>query len=187
MEVIFTFFSTINYFLLDTLLGKIIVNLTTSFVFIFILLKIARPKILISSNICYREIEGQMYYVFKIVNMSIFDLHDVRFKLVKRVPDVVNSGKKINHKIVPVTLNANTRDHFLRYKRGEGYGDHAYLVRSNENIEEIIKDPKINVKLVVMGKHGLTNLTRIKFQDFTSIDQIHKNKEFKFGKSLDVM
>ncbi len=178
---------SIHNFFITNVFGRIIVSIVSSFVFIFILLKTMRPRIWISENICHSEIDGEMYFIFKVVNRSVFDLYDVSFKLIKKTPYLANKGSKINNRLTPIEISMEHTDHFSRYKKSKGYGEHALLIRTAYNLIDDIKDNDINVRLTVTGRHGLTNLTRIKSQDFTKISQIHDNKEFKFGKCLDVM
>jgi hypothetical protein len=179
--------SNINDFLISNAIGKVLLSVISSFIFILILLKTMKPRIQISPHICHSEIDGKMYYIFKVVNRSIYDLYDLKFKLVKKTPYLANNGSKINNRLTDIDISMNHTDHFSRYKSEKGYGEHALLIRTAYNLINDIKDEKINVRLTVTGRHGLTNLTRIKSQDFTDTNQIHENKEFEFGKSLKVM
>ena len=178
-----------NSFFLETILGRIILGVFTSYIFVFLLLKYMRPKMKISKNIWHRkDIEdNKYYYVFKIVNMSRFVLYNLKFRLHKKTPYLSNNGGKINFRMSRISLENITLDHFSKFKSIKNYGDHAVLIRTSENLDELIKYPNISVVLSVMARHSFSNLTASVTQDFNWISQIHKDKEFKFGKHLDVI
>jgi len=167
----------------------IAISVLSSFIFIFLLLYLMRPKIKISPYICYTKMkpENHYYYVFKIVNRSLFYTYDINISLVKKVPYMVNKGKKINNRIVEIETSSNYKNHLPKSKRKIGYGDHAYLIRTKYDIKKDILNKDITVKLSISSKHGLTNLTRVVTQDFLSSDVIIKDKEFKFGSCLDTV
>ena len=181
------YFNLVNDFFINNVIGKIILSIISSFIFILLLLKTMRPKLKISEKACYSEIDGIKYYVFKIVNMSYYDLYDIRIKLTRKTPYLANKGSKINYQLNDLNLSSNHEDHFAKFKWKKGYGDHALLLRTDHDLESDIRDNDISVRLTITARHGLTNLTRIKSQDFNSINQIFKEKEFKFGRSLDVL
>ncbi|MFD2823236.1 hypothetical protein ACFS5M_06120 [Lacinutrix iliipiscaria] len=187
MEAFLTFLESVNDFFIYNMIGRIILTIFSSFLFILLLLRFLRPNLKISKHICYTDIEGKMYYVFKVVNMSKNDLYDIQFNLVKKIPYMVNKGKKINNRIIPISLSTNHKDHFAKYKKEKDYGDHAMLLRTEHDLSGDIKNKKVQVKLTVTGRHGFSNLTRIVSMEFLDSDAIKENKEFKFGKSLDVM
>lgn len=86
-----------------------------------------------------------------------------------------------------ISLEKITLDHFSKFKSIKNYADHAVLIRTSENLDELINDPNISVVLSVMARHSFSNLTAAVTQDFNCTSQIHKDKEFKFGKYLDVI
>lgn len=187
MEVLIAVWDAVSLFFNENIFGKIILSIISSFVFIFLLLKTMRPNIQISPEICRKDIGGQDWYIFKVVNRSRYDLYDIKFRLIQKTPYLANKGSKINYQLNELPLSTTHEDHFAKCRRKHGYGDHALLLRTDHNIENDIKDKDNSIKLTVTGRHGLTNLTRIKSQDFNKISQINDGKEFKFGRSLDVM
>lgn len=174
---------------INSVLFSIAMKVLSSFIFIFLLLYLMRPKIKISPYICNTKMkpENQYYYVFKIVNMSLFYTFDVNISLDKKVPYTVNHGKKINYRIQKIEKSSDYKNHLPRLKRKIGYGDHAYLIRTKHNIKSDIQNPDIVIQLTVSSKHGLTNLTRVVTHEFLSSDVIIKDKEFKFGTCLDAV
>ena len=187
MEEFQFYMNCLNEILINNAIGKIILSIVSSFIFIFMLLKLMRPKILISPNICYKEFDGKMYYLFKIVNRSRFDLYDIHFRLIKKTPYIINNGKKINHRLTEIDISTNHMDHIPKYKKEKDYGEHAILIRTDYPLEDDIENSKINIRLTVTGRHGLTNLTRVVSQDYTTKKIIFKGKEFKFGRKLEVL
>lgn len=167
----------------------IAMKVISSFIFIFLLLYLMRPKIEISPYICYTKMkpENHYFYVFKIVNRSLFYTYDINISLVKKVPFMVNKGKKINNRIVEIETSSNYKNHLPKCKRKTGYGDHAYLIRTKYDIKKDVLNKDITVRLSITSKHGLTNLTRVVTKDFLSSDVIIKDKEFKFGSCLDTV
>ncbi|MFN5557594.1 MAG: hypothetical protein ACK48F_15360, partial [Chryseotalea sp.] len=77
---------------LETFYGQLLVELLGgmigSFIFLFIILLILRPKIDIASFICKVQKEGKAYYTFKFVNKSFFHAHDLKIELyvTKKIP-----------------------------------------------------------------------------------------------------
>ena len=185
------FFLSVSEFFVSfqkTVIFDILISVFSSFLFIFILLFAMRPKIKISPYICYAKVapEDEYYFIFKIVNRSLFYCFDVNINLVKKEPHIVNRGSKINHRIVEIETSSKFKNHLPKSKRKQGYGDHAYLIRTKYDLMEDIENKDITIQLSISSKHGLTNLTKIETQNFTSIDNVHKDKEFKFGKCLNI-
>ena len=114
-------------------------------------------------------------------------MYDLKYKLVKQTPYIANHGSKINHQISELSLSKNFDDHFPKFKWKKNYGEHALLIRTEHDLESDIKTDNIIIRLTVTARHGFSNLTRIKSQDFKKASQIKKNNEFKFGRHLDTM
>ena len=183
----FTELSILNIFF-DTILRVI-----SSIIFLLLVLNILGPKIKISPNICHSKLpldsnknpnEEDYFYVFKIVNNSFFPVYDIEIILNKMVPHMTNNGDKINRRSIQLKTNVTKVSHLPRKRKKEGYGDHAYQLRTDENLTKIIKDKNIKLVLSVKSKHGLSNLSRVVTQEFNSENSIHKDAEFKFGTDL---
>lgn len=176
-------------FFTDTILGIIMLNVFSTFVFTFVLLKFFRPTIIISDLICYQFFnkDNAYYYVFKIVNNSYFDLYNIELKLHLQTPELVNNGDKINYRVSPIKINLENLDVISRYKRKKGYGDHAFLIRTKHNILEDISKENTSIVLSVLGRHGFSNLQRMVTKTYNHKNLIKKDYEFRFGKSIDVI
>ena len=133
------------------------------------------------------ESDGNYYYVFKIVNYSLFSTYDVNINLEKKQPYMVNRGSKINHQLISIETSSSHKDHLPAFKSAKGVGEHAYLIRTSEDLKESIINKRITVRMTVSSKHGLTNLHRTVTQDFLKSDIIKEDKEFVFGKSLETV
>lgn len=167
----------------------VILKVISSFIFIFLLLYLFRPNVKISKNICYTKLppDNKYYFVFKVVNMSLFPTFDVTVKIDEMEPHFVNNGQKINYREVPIPNSTDGKPgvNLPKFRKKEGYGDHAYLIRTNTKIKAILKKPESRLRITVSSKHSLTNLTRVNVYYFKSADCIVKDKNFKFGKSLE--
>lgn len=181
-------FYDLFFSLRETVWFDILLSIFSSFLFIYILLFTMRPKIRISPNICYMAFapDHTYFYLFKIVNTSIYYASDVEISLVKKVPYMVENGKRINYRLVEIETSKKFQKHIPKLKRNKNYGDHAYLIRTDYDIMTDIRDKNTTIQLSISAKHGLTNLTKIVSKDFITETQIFKDKEFRFGNSLEV-
>lgn len=165
--------------------GGFIMCMISSFIFVYLLLKVLSPKIEISPYISKRNINGVDSYVFKIVNRSIFHAYNVRFHLVKREPHIVD-GNKVNHRMIDVPLVKSELFSIPRFKKGKDYGDCAALIRTIEDISIDMGNDNLDYELLVSVSHGLSNITRVVRQRYNNTNLIYTNG-FKFGKSLKII
>ena len=70
-----------------------------------------------------------------------------------------------------------------RSKKKVGYGDHAVLVRTFEDLASDINTENLEYVLYVSAKHGLSNLTKVTAATFDNPNVFHAGN-FKFGKNL---
>tara|TARA_R110002049_G_scaffold304060_4_gene498957 strand:- start:7143 stop:7682 length:540 start_codon:yes stop_codon:yes gene_type:complete len=177
-------FLTTGYFVLDLII-KFLVGITSSFVFVFVILQIMKPKIKISDKICYKlDKKGNKFYYFKVVNMSIYDAYNVDFELQKKDPYIVDKVK-VNHNIDVIKLSADGVYSIPRHKKENGYGDHAVLIRTYIDLSEDIDKDNLEFVLYVSAKHGLSNLTKVTTQSFDN-STVFKAGSFKFGSNREV-
>jgi hypothetical protein len=115
-----------------------LVGIVSSTFFILVVLRLLQPRIKISDKICFKKDEnGNVFYFFKIVNMSIFNAYSCYFELHRREPYVVDK-KKVNHRITKIKLSKPSIYSIPRLKKEIGYGDHAVLVRTFEDLSSYI-------------------------------------------------
>ena len=118
--------------------------------------------------------------------MTRYDLYNVNFKLKRKKPYLVNRGTKINYILEDIDISCEHLDHVARFRRKEGVADHAILIRTKEDIYDDIKDKDITIKFIVTARHSFSNLSSVTKKLFLDPGRIHIDKEFKFGKRLDV-
>lgn len=173
-------------FFQNNFIVTIITGVISSFLFIYLLLWILRPKFIIADKICYKKDKaGNRFFFFKIVNKSIFSLYNVEIKLHERVPYIVDSAR-VNHQMNLITLSTEKIYCIPRFRSEKGYGEHAILIRTFDDISENINQKNLDYQLTVSGKHGLSNITRVIFKRFSNKKCLHDG-EFKFGSKTDVI
>ena len=147
------------------------------------ILRLFKPKIKISDKICYKNDEnGNKFYFFKIVNNSIYNTYSIKIELYKKTPYIVNKTK-INYRIQEIKISSNNYYFIPRYKKQKGYGDHAVLSRTFEDLSKEIDTENVEYVLYVSAKHGLSNLTSVTTMSFESSKVFHKGN-FKFGSNI---
>lgn len=162
------------------------ISVFSSFLFIYLLLLVLRPNFIIAENICYKkDNDGNKFFFFKIVNKSMFSLYNVEIKLHERVPYIVDNVK-VNHQMNLKELSTEKIYCIPKFKKEKGYGEHAILIRTFDDISENINQKNLDYQLTVSGKHGLSNITRVIFQRFTNKKCLHDG-EFKFGSKTDLI
>jgi len=162
---------------------KFIVGILTSLVFILVVLRILKPRIKISNSICHKEDkEGNKFYFFKIVNKSIYDAYSVEFELHRKTPYIVDKTK-VNHNIDKIELSKCSTYSIPRSKKKTGYGEHAVLIRTYEDLSKDINTENLEYVLFVSSKHGLSNLTSVTTMSFENSEIFHEGN-FKFGTNI---
>ncbi|MDG1171515.1 MAG: hypothetical protein P8N05_01840 [Polaribacter sp.] len=160
-----------------------LVGISSSLVFVLVILRLFKPKIKISDKICYKNDEnGNKFYFFKIVNNSIYNTYSIKIELYKKTPYIVNKTK-INYRIQEIKISSNNYYFIPRYKKQKGYGDHAVLSRTFEDLSKEIDKENVEYVLYVSAKHGLSNLTSVTTMSFESSKVFHKGN-FKFGSNI---
>ncbi|MEM7485846.1 MAG: hypothetical protein AAF348_11620 [Bacteroidota bacterium] len=164
---------------------KFFVGIFSSLVFVLLILRWLKPKLAISDKICWKlDEKGNKFYFFKIVNMSIHNAYTVEFELHKKTPYVVDK-RKVNHHVEVIKLSREGIYSIPRRHKKIGYGEHAVLVRTFEDLAKDINEDNLEYVLFVSSKHGLSNLTKVATKSFDNSGKIHKGN-FKFGSNLDV-
>lgn len=165
------------------LITNFIAGLLASLIFVLVILRLLKPKMIISDKICYKNDEkGDKFFYFKIVNLDIFDAYSCEFELHRRVPYVVDKVK-VNHRVTKIELSKPNLYSIPRYKKEIGYGDHAVLVRTFEDLSKDIDTENLEYVLYVSAKHGLSNLTKVSVKTFDNSTVFHSGN-FKFGKNI---
>lgn len=157
-----------------------------SFVFLFVVLWLFKPKLKIGSNICknkYSSTDPKDYYHFKFINKSIFSAYDIRIELLEVDNIPVPNG--INNRYNTLTVVLNQIPHIPGYRPSwiRRNAPYALIFRTGEDLEKILSDEHKAIKVQISLRHGLTGLVKVHSKLFTEINQI-KMGSFTYGKKL---
>jgi hypothetical protein len=178
---------------MDEIILSFLVNIVSSFIFLFAVLYLLRPKLAVATKICKQEMcipgESEPSYLFKIVNRSYFDAFDVHLELLQ-LTQVKVTSKGINERGKPLPMKRNEIKHippFMSTAKCEerSYARHAILFRTHENLERILNDENQTLQLRIILRHGLTGLSRLYKTDYINKYDIEEG-EFEFGNSLEI-
>jgi hypothetical protein len=162
--------------------GFFIICMLSSFFFVYLVLKVLCPKIEISPLIYKRTKNGETLYIFKVINKSIFNAYNVRFKLFKREPYIID-GSYVNHKLTEIELNRDEVFCVPRFQNKKGAGDFAILVGTKTNISIDMGVNNLEYELSVSLAHGLSNITKVFVMRYKNKANI-SSKPFVFGNNL---
>ena len=175
---------------MHSILISILTSLVSSFIFLFLVLLILRPRISISPVICKGRLNQEdknEYFFIKIVNHSLFSAFDVKCELIK--VDTYNAENgKVHTRNLPINLVTGNIQHIPSFRpdfirKGAPY---AIRIRSEENLNSILNNDYKSIVIKVFLRHGLSGLAKVVTKEYTDISQI-VNGRFKFGKSFEVI
>jgi hypothetical protein len=164
------------------LIIEIIGGTISALIFLFIVLFFIRPKVKIADFFCeVTDTDGAVYYSFKFVNRSFFNSHHAQVELYKmrRIPMGNGCYNNICNKIALVTGVFN---HVPGRPIGRKTHDnrHCILIRSTENIKDILTPEENSILLKISLNHGLTGLSGVFEQEYASLSDIKRGR-FKPG------
>ena len=170
---------------------SVLCNLIASTIFIFLLLKLGRPKFSISKYICSRVIQdGTTRYNFKIVNNSIFHAFDAHIELRLMEPRL-HVGNHSNLYITSLPFKCANTKHIPRYRKKHEEKDpfalYAILIHTDQDLFALLNSPNSFLELKVTVRHGLTGLADTFVGTFSLQDCIKNGCKFDFGKKLDAI
>ena len=181
-----------NITLTQSILLSIGCSLIASFIFLFCVLMLFRPRIKICPFICMNNDniigDNNNYYYFKIVNTSLFSAYDMKVQLsvLKKYP-TPPSGM-MNKRTIPLSLVLDTVSHLPSYKplwiRRDA--NHCIRFRTVDDLTILINDEFNSIQLQVTLRHGLTGLVKVFYQDFADISLIKQGK-FTYGTKFGVI
>lgn len=163
---------------------SIFVNILSSFIFIFALLYLLKPKIHIVPLIANQDspFDGsdENVHVFKIINKSLFGAYDVEVRANYYTLQQGENGilNKLFNKIELRTNKIN----YIKPKKllKKNYGDHCAQFFTRDDLSHQVKNNSKYVQLQVTARHSLTGLSNIVTCDFVNHTYI-KNGFFKTG------
>lgn len=158
-------------------------NLLASFIFLFVVLVLFKPKIKISPHLNkgkYLKETDDCFFI-KIINISLFGAYEVHLELLEVDRYPVENGQ-MNCRFKPLQLVLNKISHIQGYRPSwiRKNAPYSIVIRTKEKLDQILIDDHKSVILKVSLKHGLTNLVKVFTKEYISIEQI-RNEKFKFG------
>ena len=157
-----------------------------SLVLLFILLIILRPNVQISPYIAKKDFDTDTdgyEYLFKVINKSFFPLFDLKVSLIKLVPFVAEGGT--NFRTFEIKLRVVNLGFISGFRFRDTEAKYATIFVTNEDLEEILNDDQSKILLSITCRHGLSGLSKIVTQEFTSISKI-KDGYFVFGNNTNI-
>jgi hypothetical protein len=163
---------------------SILCSIVASFIFIFLVLILFKPKIRISPFICkgkYMDGDDTDYYFIKLINISLFSAYDVSFELLE-VDRYPTPNGQMNNRFRPLSLVLNHVSHIPGYRPSSlrKNAPYAVRIRTSEDINKILANDYKSVMVKVSLKHGLTGLVKVHSKEYTDSIQI-KTGKFEYG------
>jgi len=165
-------------------------SFTASFIFLFVLLILFKPKILISPNICKGKLndsDPNEYYFIKIINYSLFNAFDVKAELIQN-ETYTSEKKQLNTRNTSLSLVVGQVSHIPGYRPSwlRKNAPYAIRVRTIDALEPILNDDHKSVIIKVSLRHGLTGLAKVKTREYSDISHLKKGR-FKYGLTFGVL
>ncbi len=179
---------TLNYFCKDFtwpgLIFSVVVNIISSFIFIFTLLYLLKPKIHIVPLIAKQDNPfdntQDMVHAFKIVNRSIFGAYDVE---VRANYYTITQGENgiVDKLFKKIELKTNKINYIKPNKLfKKNYGDHCAQFFTIEDLSHEVRNNSKYIQFQVTARHSLTGLSNIKTFDYVNGTYV-KEGFFKSG------
>jgi len=148
----------------------ILINVISSFIFIFALLYLLKPKIEIVPIIAKQDnpFDGitDTCYAFKIINQSFFGAYDIEAKANYYTVRQGENGiiNKIFHKIELRTHKIN----YVKRRRliDKNYGDNCVQFFTYEDLKNEVIQNKKYIQFQITARHSLTGLSNIVTYEF---------------------
>lgn len=163
-------------------LTTICINVASSFIFIFILLILFKPKLIISPFVCkYTYVDGKEYFFIKMINISCFSAHDIKIELLE-VDRYSAANGQMNQRFRPLSVVLDHVSHIPGYRPSwlRKNAPYAIIFRTSEDINSILTNDYKAIMIKVSLRHGLTGLVKVATKEYTDETQI-KNGKFKYG------
>lgn len=168
----------------ETILLGAVGSLIASFIFLFLVLILFKPKIKISPFMCrykHDEIDKQEFYFIKIVNLSFFGAYDINAELLEldRYPAL---NGMMNTRYKSLTLVSNKVSHIPGYLPSKLRRDAPYAVRlrTKEDIASILNSEYKSVVIKISLRHGLTGLVKVHSKEYVNPEDI-RDRKFNYG------
>ncbi len=173
----------------------IIGSLIASFIFIFFLLILFKPRIKISPFICKDYLPDEPfpnpeYYFIKVVNHSFFNAYQLTASLQKKKAYPTPPIDMKNYRLTPIEegLYCDKLNFLPSYKpkwlRREA--KHCFRFRSKSELHNIIGIESQVVVFEIIATHELTGISKVFVQEYSHQSQI-KVGQFTYGTKFGVL
>lgn len=173
------------------LIWNIIVNMISSFLFLFIVLWVLKPKLRIAPFICKYQSpypgEGEMYFL-KVVNTSYFSAYDIRAELLQIRRVSVPPKASSNRRLTTLTLKKSNLTYIPNFVPGwlRKEAVHCMILRTDEDLQKILSDDGNTIEFHLTLKHGLTGLTKLYKHEYCDSTEI-KMARYSYGTRFGIM
>lgn len=170
--------------------ASVLSGIVGSFIFLFLVLILFKPKILVSPHICkgkLNDADPTEYYFIKMINISFFSAYDIKVELLQTDKYTAENGQMhIREKLL--VLVVDKASHIPGYLPSwlRKNAPYAVRIRTTENLVEILKNDYKSVKIRVSLRHGLTGLSKVKTKEYTDTSQVRRGR-FKYGLKFGVL
>jgi len=168
--------------LLNVFWENVFQNLIASFIFLFLVLFLFKPKLIIGKKISKtRYIDGNEYYFFKMINISLFSAYDIEIELLE-VDRYTGPNGQMNDRLRPLSVVLSKVSHIPGYRPSwlRSNAPYAIRFRSSEDLSTILNDDYKLVRVKISLRHGLTGLVKVVTKDYDDASQIFNGK-FGYG------
>ena len=163
---------------------NVLCSLIGSFIFLFLVLIMFKPKIVISPFVCkgkFANADPSFYYFIKVINISLFSAYDVNVELLQI--DYYPAGKgQMNTRQISLSLVEGSIRKIPGYRPSwiRKNAPYAVKVRTTENLEEILAQDAKAIAVKVSLRHGLTGLVKVGSKEYNDESQVKMGK-FAYG------
>lgn len=165
-----------NNFFTDNLLGVLLFNLSSSTIFVLLLVYVAKPKIFIVPIIIQPNDEND-HFQFKLINKTLFPLYDINISLFYfetfSGPDNILNFRYKKIKIKTEKIEFISRNKIFN----KHYGDNCIVINVyEEKLIENLRKTRNNLELKVTFKHQVSGLSNISIHRFIGTDIFFKGR-----------
>ncbi|MDE0472895.1 MAG: hypothetical protein OXH57_13265 [Ekhidna sp.] len=114
-----------------------------------------------------KDDDGNTFYVFKIVNNSLFSAYSCKVELKGKTPYIIKDSRdndKINYRVLYAKLRQHGEDYhtldILEIPSKRKVGSHALLVGTHDDITKYLAGDSY-MFLSVKATHGFSNLSKV--------------------------
>ena len=178
-----------DYFI-NILLG-IITSIIGTLIFIYLLFKYGKPKFEISPFICKGKLANSEdtidYFFIKIINKSKYAAYDVKLFLQKRTYYKTPPNASESSNLYNLNLVSNSIPMIPAFKKHiKTYSENCYTIRTNDDLNSILKDGGTTIKIDLYVKHGLTGLFSVFTKEYSHSSEI-KIGRFEAGNEFKLL